>query len=290
MKTRNDIHRPSVINPADYEFVSFQCRIDGIEDVYANQVNQARLQAHLAETGGRFSNHDHGGSCHVCGAHAVYLATFYHAATNSYIQTGSDCAEKMHLAIDGDFDAFKTAMRDAREAKAGKAKARAFLAEAGLEAAWDIFQQDSGFSREAHTIRDIVGKLIRYGSISDRQTAFLRTLVDQIERADEIEAQRKAEREAAEDCPEGRTEVTGQVLKAEYRDSGYGESLNARILGPVAVVCDSRDGRTTTLHSSSVPTWADLERYGLANDNPTVWVLTGAGWRDMTPAKPPGTI
>jgi hypothetical protein len=228
---RTDIHRPAAINPEDYEYVGIEClKIEDLGDAEFAMRERERIQAHMARTGGTYSDHAHGGNCHVCGASAIYTVLFHHAATNTYIRTGGDCAEKLDLGNAEIFRSKLAAARDcaaaARELKAGKTKAKALLAEAGLETAWGIYaagwQKDEG--REEETVRDIVGKLVRYGDMSDKQAAFLASLVDRIGRRAEIAAERAAEAEAAAPVPvtESRVKVRGKVLTKRAEDSCFG--------------------------------------------------------------------
>lgn len=212
--TRTDIHRPAVIEPADYDFVAFdRVKIEGLADCYYLQAQRELIRQHMARTGGRYSSHAHGGNCHICGAYALSTALFWHRPSNVYVRTGLDCADKLGCE---DAEMFRRVIRDALEATAGKRKAEAVLAKAGLERAWAIYRSDPDADRrEEETIRDMVGKLVKYGSFSEKQTAFLRTLVDRIERRAEIEAQRAAEA-AAPGAPvpacEKRITVQGKVL------------------------------------------------------------------------------
>lgn len=242
--TRTDIHRPSAIVPEDYQFVAFGYqKIETLFDVYAVQHERAALKAHMDSTGGTYSQHEHAGNCHICGASAIYTAYFYHEKTNTYIRTGLDCAEKLELST-GDANRFKTAIRDAREAYAGKRKAQAILSDAGLSDAWQYYVMDyeqlprdetkprrdyetgelNGFHplNDAMTVRDIVEKLVKFGSISDKQMAFLGSLLKRIADRPRIMAERAAEKAAAADCPTGRVKITGTVLKVEERESAYG--------------------------------------------------------------------
>ena len=96
MTTRTDIHRPSAINPHEYEFVAFDYIGPGYAGLSLMSERRA-FQQHLTRTGGKYSAHDHGGTCAVCGACAFYIAKFYHRATNTYICTGEDCAAKLDM-------------------------------------------------------------------------------------------------------------------------------------------------------------------------------------------------
>lgn len=247
MTARTDIHRPSAIKPEEYTWVSF--KYYGGSDlgaILAMKIERERLAEHMSKTGGKFSGHDHGGICHVCGQGNIsYACVFYHAASNSYIITGEDCAQKIEMSY-GDMNAFRRAVHSALEAVAGKKKAQAILENDGLTRCWELytmnFEDLPGEEVRAHygiqpgqgpetykrafyeevTIRDIVGKLIKYGSISEKATGLLRKLLTQIDsRAERLE-QRAAEKESAAPCPTGRVEITGVVLSVKTQDSDFG--------------------------------------------------------------------
>lgn len=248
---RSDVHRPSVIQPEDYEFVGVEYqKTDDIGELMMLAEEKRRIWAHMERTGGTYSRHRHGGNCHVCGAHCIYTVLFYHPATNSYIRTGFDCAEKMDMGDPVLFRKFRAAIHDARALKAGKNKAAAVLGDAGLCRAWELYSMEESElvacgavmdrgpdwkygqyqnTDEYSTLRDIVGKLVRYGSISEGQEKYLAKLVDRIDNRKKIEAERAAEKAAAADCPSGRVEVSGEVLKVEYRENAYGGGLKMTV-------------------------------------------------------------
>lgn len=280
MSTRTDIHCPKNIVPADYTFVGLMHqKIDSLGMVYAVLAERARIEAHMKQTGGTYSKHQHGGNCHICGAACIYTALFYHAKTNSYIRTGMDCAEKLDMGDRSRFKVFRDAINAARHHQTGKKKAEGVLLAKGLEAAWKIYaeandpqdtllraimeqphsaelrlvyadyleEQGEGekarFYRrtadnwgaetysahtlpfEERTIADIVGKLVQYGSISEKQESFVRSLLIKI--ADRPNAERlRQEREAAKaflpDVPEGRQTFRGVVVKVDYKENNFG--------------------------------------------------------------------
>lgn len=220
---RTDIHRPSVIVPADYDFVAFECvKIEDIGDAMFLKANRDRIREHMAATGGDYSRHEHGGNCHICGSvNAIYTVLFHHRPTNTYVRTGTECAEKLDYDS-GAGEAFRKHVKDAREAVAGKRKAQALLTAPDLVKAWDIFNADHSEGREEGIIRDIVGKLVRYGSISEAQTNFLRKLVQDVETRAERAAARAIEKEAAQPVPvlQERVVVTGTVVGFYATDWG----------------------------------------------------------------------
>ena len=250
---RTDEHRPSAIVPQDYEFVAFDYVGPSFDfGMCQFLLTQRKLfREHMTRAGGTYAKHENSGSCHVCGACAFYLVQWYHAKSNSYIQTGEDCARKLEMSY-GDMNAFRRVIGDAREAVAGKKKAIAILADAGMARAWEIFEaeydslpgkdvqnhdplsQDPPISRQVYyeetTIRDIVGKLVKYGSISDKQTTFVSNLLNKIDQRPIVEAQRKAEHDAAADCPTGRMRIRGTVVGTKVVADNYsrfgGEKTN----------------------------------------------------------------
>lgn len=268
---RTDIHRPSAINPEDYEFVDciyVGCKELDIGEVFANKEARDHINAHMARTGGRYSGHEHGGTCHICGAFALYLAVWYHPASNRYIQTGEDCAAKLDMGQPEAFNGLRRAIYNARAANAGKMKARAMLGDLGLDRAWELYvmedcvelvragavldripdwdslpEEDKEVrtrytnSREYNTLCDIVSRIVQYGNVSDKQAAFLRSLCDRMARRPEIEAERKAEHDAAAPCPTGRQVIEGEVLKTEERDTVYGPTWKMLVKTPAGWLC-----------------------------------------------------
>jgi hypothetical protein len=202
MTQRTDIHRPSVIRPEDYEFVSMMVENDqSVYGAYALAEARATFNRHMeCHPGARFSGHEHGGNCHVCGAHARTTAIFYHPGTNAYVRMGQDCAAKVGMGVDDAFRAVRTEADAIRKSTKGKLLAKATLAEAGLDRAWDIYSatERTGYRYEETTISDIVGKLVQYGSISDAQQGFLVKLLGQIDTRAARDAERAAKAAASQ--------------------------------------------------------------------------------------------
>lgn len=221
--TRTDTHRPSAINPAEYEFVGYEYVKD---DVWTSAHYREMIKHHMERTGGKHSCHDHAGNCGICGnVNAIYTVLFHHIPTNTYIRTGTDCAMKLDWS--GNMDAFKRDAKRAMAAKAGKAKAKLVLAKAGIEAAWDVFESEV-FDWEHNTVSSIVGKLVTYGSISEKQISFIKNLLVKITEKPAIEAAKKAIKDAADPVPvtDERIEITGEVLSTKYVDGyAFGSSV-----------------------------------------------------------------
>jgi hypothetical protein len=274
--TRTDIHRPSQIIPSDYNYIAIcAMNIQGIGDCEFILRERETIRRHMDKTGGTYAHVETSGSCQVCGnVQAIYLALFYHEASNSYLRVGFDCTQKLEMSGDfAAFNMFRKNVQNAREAQAGKRKAIAILGDLGLAEAWDIFTADwplhsDDCASKSHTpdcticdgsgqherelctcdvdsrrklynsfpestIRDIVGKLVKYGSVSPKQTDFIGKLLKQIADRPIVEAQRQAEADAAGPVPTGRVQMTGTVLSVKqvegrafsYHDDGVRTKL-----------------------------------------------------------------
>ncbi len=218
--TRTDIHRPSQIKTEDYLLIGF--RYIGPHAMNFGD-DRVTIEAHRQNTGGFYSSHEHAGTCHICGAHAHTLGVFWHEKTNRYIMAGEDCAAKMDLGGDIAFRSFKKRVAAGLETSRGKLRAQKFLEDNGLLAAWDI-AQGTADKWEENTIRDIVGKLIQYGSISEKQIAFLGNLIAKIPAREAQKAARISENAASQHIGTvGKREVFSLTIQwVKYFDSDFG--------------------------------------------------------------------
>lgn len=226
---RTDIHRPSVIKPEEYEFIGIvydpreQTEVGGAAMLAEEREN---IRHFMKSHGAKWAGHEHGGTCQCCGANALYLAAFYHEPSKEVIRVGEDCAQKLGFGCENAFNTARRQVANAKEYAAGKMKAQAVLSEMGLSQAWDIWKMTNRPDfYEENTVNDMVRNLIRYGSLSEKQEAFMRKLLHTINHREEIEAQRAAEKAAAQDCPTGRLVVTGTVLTTKMVEGSYGSTL-----------------------------------------------------------------
>src|SRR5579863_9831321 len=203
---RTDTHRPSEIIPSDYQYVAvWTMNIQGFGDAQFILQERETIRRHMERTAGTYAHVETSGSCQVCGnVQAIYLALFYHEKTNTYIRVGVNCAQKLEMSLDeAAMNMFRRHLADAHEAQAGKRKAIAILSDSKLIGAWEVydapfpthstdckaagidaFGDDNGahfectcdrdarykeYERwEERTIRDIVGKLVKYGNLSEK--------------------------------------------------------------------------------------------------------------------------
>lgn len=169
-----------------------------------------------------------GTSCDYCGTGIMY-AFVVRGACGTEFKVGCDCVEKTdagHLAgaVKVAAKRMKAEAKEAREAEAGKRKAEAILNEAGLNAAWELWTADysDAFKYEENTVRDIVGKLVKWGNVSEKSLNYVRVLLGKLAERPAIEAKKAAEVAAAASCPVGRVEIIGEVVSIKGQDTAFG--------------------------------------------------------------------
>lgn len=266
---RTDIHRPSVINPEEYQYlgIHFDPQYEDVIGGASLLADEARaIRGFMEKHGARWASHAHGGTCYCCGAHAVYLAVFYHQPSNECIMVGETCADKMEMGESLAFRAARKAVKGYKEAIAGRRKAQATLEALGCPLAWELYTNTPvRCEREEDIVVEMVSKLVRYGSISEKQEEFLRNLLYRIQNREAIKAEREAEKAAAKDCPEGRMVITGTVLTTKFCDNAFGGSLKMlvktqdgyTVWGTVPSALEAKRGDTVTFKATVKPSDRD---------------------------------
>jgi hypothetical protein len=169
----------------------------------------------------------------VCGnAQAIYTALFHHAPSNTYVRMGSECTEKVDMQLDrAAFTRFKDGVAQWRTARAGKNKAKALIEEHGFASAWAIYDQPGVAETryEESTLIDLISKLVKYGSLSDKQWAFIGRLLANIDTRGLRDAQRAQEAAVAKAIPEEmigrRVKIRGEVISKKLVESPYGSYM-----------------------------------------------------------------
>lgn len=226
---RTDIHSPTNMDPADYEYVfAFDPQSHDLRGVMSTEKGRAwwaEIHAHMAPNA-------HSGQCTHCGAYIRYHAILRYIPTGEHIYCGETCLDnRFSLESKQQFDALrKAAELDRAQQRIVKAAAEC-LESLTLTAEAGAFLADkkgaSDPERISYIATDIRRKLYLYGSISQKQADFVAKLVAEV--APAIVAAKdaaKAEKDAnAELPPTGRVTVTGTVLSTKWQDSDFGGSL-----------------------------------------------------------------
>lgn len=232
---RADIHRPAKIVASEYQFVGIwydPAEVSEVGGGFALRQEREKIVQFMEEQGAKWATHEHGGTCQCCGAYAKYLAAFYHEHHNEMIRVGQECAHKLHMGCDAAFNAARRKVASANEYATGKARARLQLEEKGLQSAWTLWEAKSRVDSDTEIVVDMVGKLISYGNLSDKQWEFLKRLMYRIENRATLEAERAAEKARAQDCPAGRMDIVGTVLSTRVVEGHYGDTLKMFVKTP----------------------------------------------------------
>lgn len=258
MNARTDIHRPSAIIPADYDFVCVNYRDEfGLPDVEATNL----FRSHREETGGVFAPRETKGGCYVCGAWMIDYAIFHHVPTNTYIETGCDCAGHIESGHEGAFRRVSQLRRAAKKRKESQIELAGKLERMGIldqvetyfaegELGGPVFGYDQGeptcelvfgvseedfkfYQGDFNILIDLVRKLEKWSSLSDKQESFLLALAKKFK---DLPATIQAEKDAHDnlpDVPEGEVELKGEILSkknVETWTNGYSSSYTTKIV------------------------------------------------------------
>lgn len=248
--TRTDLHRPSVINPEDYDFVAVKYDGANYERITMAAAGRSVIRAHMEKTGGVYSGHSHGGSCHVCGAGALYLAVFHHRPTNTYICTGEDCAEKMAMGRD-EFHSLRKAVAAGVAAATGKKRAEAALRARGMDIVWELYtaEDQSKYNKAQDMLVNLCVSLVRYGDLTPKQWALVEKMILRLPKMEKEAAERAAKLEAQK-------AVSKHVgIVGERRE--FTVQVNVRVnyetqFGPMTVyVCEDSQGNVIVYKGAS---------------------------------------
>ena len=218
------VHNPSNFEPADYEVLDY---LDNQPPVYfggsgvafedeKNYWHEGMVSA-LGEDYARKSHR-----CIHCGNGRVrYITACLHRPTGERVVFGADCTERLGFE---NRQAWKLAQLKSK-AEAGHArlkvwKARCAFLDANPAVAAAIEQAKGAAHAKNTFVADVLGKLDRFGSISERQIA---AVISSLRRDAETAARKAAEAvEVKGDAPSGRVTVTGEILTVKDQEGAYG--------------------------------------------------------------------
>jgi len=210
---RTDPHCPSNLIPADYEYIGYL--YTGPTDHVGDDIRG--INKHMAKTSGLVFGGEH--RCGSCGQETCFnWGVFYHAKTNEYVWLGHICGDRVNSAAGDTILRNTKKQNDAIKRVSRIRNAEQVLADNGLEACWNHYDPANEDDDTCQIIADIVGKLVRYGKISDAQVTFLGTLLKQWDERLIREQRIANEKAAADPIPnfKGRTTIVGKVVSKKF--------------------------------------------------------------------------
>ena len=235
--TRNDIHRPSVMQPAEYtlvcEYASYtvydnDARPDDAnwDTKYKETEGYEEAQIAYAEQPAAIHSADID-RCDLCGAGHGTGAVYQHVPSGDMLSIGWRCAEKVELVAN--FNHVSKVKADLRQRALLRADKRRKTAQLFVWAREN--REVLPLLRTDHYIvRDIRAKLISsgvaWGGLTDKQVALLRKLADAA-----------SELHVPVPHPMGeRVEVTGTIVSIKTTTGYYGDQTR------MTVKCETPDG------------------------------------------------
>lgn len=232
--TRDDVHRPSVMNPADYVLVG-ECDVhheDGYFDFDWERYAELTGQPELAGNDYRESDPiewdeltGRGACCHCGNRRIRYWLFFLHEPTGKVVAVGQRCASTLSLASREDI-----ARREQIERRRLDEKLSGWRAadERNERAYCDLLASEDAKGGSGAAGNEFVDSLLKYARRHGELTEGQRDAVlEGIEKRASRERER-AERDALMNDPEpaavveGRIEVTGRLLTIKSQRSNYG--------------------------------------------------------------------
>lgn len=228
--TRNDIHRPSEVDPTAYTYVTSIDLDETFRGPDARQRREARTQLeHRLRAG---SPHDRCGQCAHCGAGLRYVAVMQYGPDHQLLPWGHDCLETLGM-LDSKAAAKLRQLKLARQrrvtAELNQAAVEEFQQAEPELFAWMQQVRDEGHDFEF--VRSVVGQFFSdpVRGLTEGQMRGLRKCFEGWKKyqAKKAEREQEAERTDRQEVPNGnqRIKVRGRVLTIDERENDYGWRL-----------------------------------------------------------------
>lgn len=230
---RTDIHAPA---SPDFDPEAYDCCgvFDNDPDMPQGPYNpRAEAVKMLREQGYKIGMYN-AFQCGHCGAHIRYCALMVHKAAGEYIYVGEDCLQNRFEALTKtEFQTLRKAAALNKERVAMKTKI-ADAIEANPILAWLTYPQ--AIADMGYFLNDVAWKFMKYGDLTVNQIAavekcFAFELI-KAQKALEAEAKKAEMIELGNVAPEGRIEMTGEIITAKMQDGNYGTEYKMLVLAP----------------------------------------------------------
>lgn len=244
--SRTDTHRPAEFDPADYRVIDYiDNKAPNTGEIYlawlrmgktpeeAQQIAERARKSYEAKVFEHFPNWQTAGAygihqCNHCGHNPIrWVAVVEHIPTGGKLAFGEICADRCELP---GRDAFKVKFLKTKAQKEAEAFKK-LVAEAtwrndNLEIAQRLDQVSLDYdSRDSDFLMSLKQALIKYGSLTERQTEAMRRVITREREQAERRAAEQAALENVEELRSGRQDIEGTILSTKYQIGNYGETL-----------------------------------------------------------------
>jgi len=275
---RTDIHSPLHLVTEDYEFWGdYDAESHGTINEFTGEFHEgekARIHRIAREQGLRWANvHEHGGDqCDHCGAYLRYVGVLQHTKTKELIKVGETCLANRFEKATAAFHAMrKAAELDREKMRIKTAREEYFTSNPDIR---PIYERFVSWTKGAATpefedtfLQDLMRKLHSYGSLSEKQTPWVKKCIDRFIERQLVAAKRAEEKATIADVEEGTYEFSGTVVAIKLHESDFGSSFKMTV--------KADDGR---VYWGTVP--RSLEDWWDANTDPDEGYFTGIAGSD----------
>lgn len=213
---RTDVHRPSFLDPAEYEEV-------GYYDLHPED-GSGYIADEYSDADSFMGNFAQRGRCDHCGAGPLrYIVIFVHHPSGKLVTVGTRCAGVLGLASKSERERRELA----EQARRREALATWLAADADNQAAYDFLNETVAAGRYGYGgfYHDLLHKANRWGNLSEKQVAAALRGRDRDAAFAERRAAEQAALEGVAPLAEGRREITGEVVSTKWQESDYGDTL-----------------------------------------------------------------
>lgn len=232
MTTRTDIHKPSLLDPAEYEFEAafYQGNSEDMADMYVGEGKY--YDAAISNPAYQVFNGNHAEkeTCDHCGAAFNHGALFRHVPTGDLIHVGHICADDTIGLPSRAVAARRQAEKHAAAMKELRLN-QAYALENFPEAAEYLLSLDLDEQR-SDFLFDVARRFRHKGYLSERQAEAVLKFKENAEKYEQRRQEREQQEEIVPEKPleEGRLELTGKVVHTRAQDSQFGTTIKMLVV------------------------------------------------------------
>jgi len=238
---RTDIHAPSNFNSSDYKYLCMRFNHTdrkGNRTGWGLDLPQEKI-FNEATKNFQWDKKSTSGSCYLCGARAQYHGVFLHIPTKKLVEFGHQCTDKLNMSspeFRSDIARLKRSVKHAKDYAANIRKAELLLKEHDITIiarGVDLLGSNWGdpvalkvairHDNNRHVASDLIANLKAYGSWSERQLKFAKSLENYFKNFDfDSEVKKLRGPEPVAEIQEGRYKLSGSILSKKLVESEYG--------------------------------------------------------------------
>lgn len=217
---RTDIHRPSAIDPAEYEYIgSVDSQEPFYSDLMKDQIEDLYKRAHNSKSAPYSENVS---KCDHCGAYLRYVCFWFHTPTGDVITTGEICAQETMDVPDRTTLELKRLREDAasRRQRQKEEERRIGNLEYISKKFPEAYNLLVSYQGENTFILNVASRMDELGFLTEKQA---NAVIRAAQKDKEFKAHKEEEEKNASPVVEGKgIKITGRILNMYSKDTDFG--------------------------------------------------------------------